>query len=83
MRRSFTGRTFKDAVRRAGLPETLNFHGLRHVATSLMVANNEHPRVIQHRLGHADPHVSMSVYAHVSRELDRTAAVRLNHLLEG
>lgn len=65
MRRSFTGRTFKDAVRRAGLPETLNFHGLRHVATSLMVANNEHPRVIQHRLGHADPHISMSVYAHV------------------
>jgi integrase len=80
MRRSFTGRTFKDAVRRAGLPETLSFHGLRHVATSLMVANNEHPRVIQHRLGHSDPHISMSVYAHVSAELDGAAADRLDDL---
>lgn len=81
LRRSFTGRTFKDAVRRAGLPETLNFHGLRHVATSLMVANNEHPRVIQHRLGHADPHISMSVYAHVAPGLDRAAADRLGRAL--
>ncbi len=81
MRRSFTGRTFKDAVRRAGLPDTLNFHGLRHVATSLMVANNEHPRVIQHRLGHADPGMSMRVYAHVPQDSDREAADRLGALL--
>lgn len=77
LRRSFLARTLKPAVARAGLPETITFHGLRHVATSLMVATGEHPRVIQARLGPADPHLSMGLYAHVPDELDRAAAVRL------
>ena len=55
LRRAFEQRTFKPAVASAGLPSTLTFHGLRHVAATIMVANNEHPRVIQHRLGHTDP----------------------------
>lgn len=52
LRRSFEARVFKPAVEAAGLPENLTFHGLRHVATTLMIANNEHPKIIQHRLGH-------------------------------
>jgi integrase len=57
---------------------TLTFHGLRHVATTLMIANNEHPKVIQHRLGHADPAMSLGVYGHVPDELDRAVAERLH-----
>ncbi|MGH9083208.1 MAG: tyrosine-type recombinase/integrase [Acidimicrobiales bacterium] len=52
LRRSFEARFFKPAVERAGLDPALTFHGLRHVATSLMVEMGEHPRVIQARLGH-------------------------------
>jgi len=80
LRRSFEGRTFKPAVAATGLPANLTFHGLRHVATSLLVANGEHPKVIQARLGHADPAVSIGVYAHVPEELDRAAASRLDAL---
>ena len=82
LRRSFEGRAFRPAALSAGLSESLTFHGLRHVATSLMVANNERPKVIQHRLGHADPAVSLGVYAHVADDVDRAAADRLNRLFE-
>ncbi len=71
---------FKPSVEGVGLPPTLTFHGLRHVATTLMIANNEHPKVIQHRLSHADPAMSLGVYGHVPDDLDQAAAVRLDGL---
>lgn len=80
LRRSFEARIFRPAVEAAGLPPALTFHGLRHVATTLMIANNEHPKVIQHRLGHADPAMSLGVYGHVRDDLDQAAARRLDLL---
>jgi integrase len=80
LRRSFEARVFKPSVAAVGLPENLTFHGLRHVATTLMIVNNEHPQVIQHRLGHADPAMSLGVYGHVPDDLDRAAAGRLDGL---
>ena len=80
LRRSFEARMFKPAVEAAGLPKNLTFHGLRHVATTLMIANNEHPKVIQHRLGHADPAMSLGVYGHVPDDLDHDVAGRLHRL---
>lgn len=67
-------------MRAVGIDDALTFHGLRHVATSLMVASGEHPRVIQARLGHADPALSMGLYAHVPDELDRRAAHHLHEM---
>ncbi len=80
LRRSFEARVFRPAVLAANLPPSLTFHGLRHVATTLMIANNEHPKVIQHRLGHADPAMSLGVYGHVTVDLDEAAAARLDDL---
>lgn len=59
--------------RRAGI----DFHGLRHVAASLMVASGEHPKVMQARLGHSSQELTMGLYAHVPDDADRAAAVRL------
>src|SRR5204863_5642691 len=53
LRRTLAARVFRPAVRAAGLDANLTFHGLRHVAASLLVEAGEHPRVIQQRLGHA------------------------------
>ncbi|HET9442057.1 MAG TPA: tyrosine-type recombinase/integrase, partial [Acidimicrobiales bacterium] len=80
LRRSFAARHFNPAVVRAGLPETVTFHGLRHVATTFMVTGNEHPRTVQHRLGHATADLSMELYAHVPDALDRAAADHLDGL---
>jgi integrase len=82
LRRSFEARMFRPAVLAATLPASLTFHGLRHVARTLMIANNVHPKVIQHRLGHADP-AMLGVYGHVPDDLDQAAAVRLDRLFGG
>jgi integrase len=59
LRRSFLARVLKPAATRVGLAvgvrAGLDFHGLRHIATSLMVASGEHPGVMQGRLGHSNP----------------------------
>ena len=78
LRRYFEERVFKPAVTKAGMAENLTFHGLRHVAASLMVEQGEHPRVIQARLGHATARLSMELYAHVPEAADRDVAVHLD-----
>lgn len=45
-----------------------------------MVGGGEHPRVIQHRLGHATTRLSLELYAHVSEAADRAAAAHLEAL---
>ncbi|MET0727084.1 MAG: site-specific integrase [Acidimicrobiales bacterium] len=51
LRRHLLARILKPAAERVGLPvgrrEGLDFHGLRHIATSLMVTTGEHPRIMQ------------------------------------
>lgn len=82
LRRSFEGRHFLPAAQRAGL-ENLTFHGLRHVAASFLVEDDEHPRVIQHRLGHATARLSMELYSHVPEPADRAAAENLEARFRG
>ena len=85
LRRHFLARILKPAAERAGIEigsrTGLDFHGLRHLATTMMVTNGEHPRVMQTRLGHATPTLTLGLYAHVPDELDRAAADRLDELL--
>ena len=76
---NFRTRVWAPAVATAGL-SGLTFHGLRHTATSFMVEGGEHPRVIQHRLGHATARLSLELYAHVSEAADRAAAAHLESL---
>lgn len=80
LRRHWLARDFKPAVKAAGLPDGLNFHGLRHVAATLLVDAKVHPRVIQGRHGHADPKMSMGLYAHKPDRADREAADSLDAL---
>jgi len=83
LRRYFAERVFNPAVKQAGLDEALTFHGLRHVAASLMVEQGEHPRVIQGRLGHATARLSMELYAHVPEAADRDVATHLDARWKG
>ena len=43
LRRTFAVRIFRPAVRRAGLPDSLTFQGLRHLAPRLTVGGNNRP----------------------------------------
>ncbi len=66
----FYVRHFKPAVARAGLPEGLRFHDLRHTCAALLVAQGAHPKAIMERLGHSSIQVTLDRYGHLFPSLD-------------
>lgn len=67
-------------LRRAGL-RRLTFHALRHTAATLMLGAGTHIRVVAERLGHADPAVTLRVYAHVTPTMQSEAAAAMDRIL--
>jgi integrase len=57
------------------------FHDLRHLSATEMVGQGMDPRTVAARLGHADPSVTLRVYAHALEERDRDAAEGLGRAL--
>ncbi|HKP51498.1 MAG TPA: site-specific integrase [Chloroflexia bacterium] len=72
---------FKRLIAEAGLP-MLRFHDLRHTSATLMLANGEHPKIVQERLGHSDVSMTLNRYSHVTMDMQKEAASRLDKLLE-
>ena len=73
---------FKKLIARTGLPD-IRFHDLRHTSATLMLANGEHPKIVQERLGHADVSMTLNRYSHVTMDMQRDAADRLDRLVGG
>jgi integrase len=63
-RRRFS-EVWRPAARRAGLPDTVTFHDLRHYYASLLCHHNESVKVVQARLGHKDAAETMNTYMHL------------------
>lgn len=59
------GRTPRLLCAGANLPESLRYHDLRHGAASLLLSQSVPVPVVSRYLGHADPSVTMRVYAHM------------------
>jgi integrase len=53
------------------------FHDLRHSHAALLIAQGEHPKVVQERLGHASIETTLDTYGHLFEGLDEAAADRL------
>lgn len=66
----------------AGVP-VIRFHDLRHTSATLMLANGEHPKIVQERLGHANVSMTLDRYSHVTMDMQRGAADRLDALIAG
>jgi integrase len=58
-----------------------HFHELRHFSATQLIADGHDVRTVAGRLGHADPSVTLRVYAHALPEQDRKAAITLGRLL--
>jgi len=58
----------------------LRFHDLRHSHAAVLIAQGEHVKVIADRLGHANPMVTMTTYAHLFDGIDVAAAERLDEV---
>jgi integrase len=77
LRRNFRRRTWLPAVR-ASVGEPMRFHDLRHTHAAMLIAQGEHPKVIQNRLGHSSIKVTLDTYGHLFEGLDEAAAERLD-----
>jgi integrase len=73
-------RVWQPAVVAAGVP-ALRFHDLRRTAATAMVAAGVDVRTAQAGLGHADPRVTLAIYAQVVSDPDRHAAHQLQAML--
>lgn len=77
-------RTFKTALKKAGLPP-MKFHNLRHSVLTILTENNEDPNVICNLARHADYNYLKSRYLHkTSRNIEaqRSASRTLEALVK-
>jgi integrase len=78
---NFYTRHWKPAIRAAGLPDTLTPHALRHGAASLLLNEGVAITVTSRYLGHANPAITMKVYAHVLDGTSHVAASAMDEAL--
>ncbi|HZB47612.1 MAG TPA: tyrosine-type recombinase/integrase [Mycobacteriales bacterium] len=64
-RTSFRSRVWKPAIRRAGLPERLRFHDLRHSYATWLVSDGLPPNIVQRIMGHEDVTTTLAIYTDV------------------
>jgi integrase len=72
---------FKPALERAGLPKTVRLYDLRHTCATLLLAANEHPKVVSERLGHASVTLTLDTYSHVLPTMQEAASEKLERIL--
>ena len=70
-------RTWLPAVRQS-VGEPCTFHSLRHSHAAILIAQGEHPKVIQERLGHTSIKTTLDTYGHLFDGMDEAAAERLD-----
>ncbi|MCP3911826.1 MAG: site-specific integrase [Actinomycetia bacterium] len=67
----------------AGLDKRWRLHDLRHWSATESIAAGQDVRTVAHRLGHADPAMTLRVYAHAVEAADETLAGILGEALDG
>ena len=72
---------WRPALRGAGLDEGLHYHDLRHGAISLLLQRGVPVPVVSQYAGHADPSITMKVYAHVLTGTSGMAAAAMDAAL--
>ena len=75
-------RVLHPLLRQAGLP-IIRFHHLRHTAATLALAQGRNIKEVSETLGHADVTVTLSLYAHVSPDMQEQLAEAMDAVLRG
>jgi len=73
--------TFRRVNREHQVLPPIRFHDLRHVHATLLLLDGEVVHVVAERLGHADPSMTLRVYAHVIRSQRTSSASRFARIM--
>jgi integrase len=76
------GKWFSKFLKKNGLPP-LPFHGLRHTAATLLIAEGIPLKNVSARLGHSNINTTANIYAHALKSVDKLAAEKIDSLLTG
>ena len=70
-------RSLARLLKKAGISR-VRFHDARHTFATLMLELGESPKTVQTMLGHTTIATTMDIYSHVSLDLEKRAAAKLN-----
>jgi integrase len=70
---------FPKFLKRHSLPH-LNFHGLRHLNATFLIAQGVNIKTVSSRLGHAEVKTTLDIYTAALRSADRDAADKLDSI---
>lgn len=72
---------FKRVMVKIGSPKT-TFHDLRHTYTVLALKSGDDIKTTQENLGHATPEFTLNVYAHVTHQMRKDSADRMEQVIQ-
>ncbi len=81
VRRSAFSDMWLSAAGPLGIPKGEGYHLLRHFYASVLIRSGESVRVVQDRLGHTSPMITLSTYAHLWPEDDDSTRAALDSVL--
>ncbi|ADK16294.1 site-specific integrase [Clostridium ljungdahlii] len=71
---------FGDFIKKVDIPH-IRFHDLRHTNATLMLLSGTAPKVASSRLGHSTIGITMDLYSHVLKDMNKEAADKLNDVI--
>ncbi|NLG84116.1 MAG: site-specific integrase [Firmicutes bacterium] len=71
----------RSLLKEAGV-EPRGVHALRHSFATRLLEAGEHPKVVQEILGHSQVSLTLDIYSHVSMDLKRRAAEKMDEILK-
>lgn len=75
-------RKFKRMLKRAGLPQNIRFHDLRHTCATIALEEGVEIKALSSMLGHSDVAFTMNTYVHATKKIKTTAADKLEAAFE-
>jgi integrase len=79
--RNLQSRHFKPILERARLSQSIRLYDLRHTCATLLLAANEHPKIVSERLGHSNITLTLDTYSHVLPSMQQAASQKLERIL--
>lgn len=61
----FMKRVWRPACRKAGIPDGIGPHALRHHYAGLLINHGESVKTVSERLGHTDAAMTLNIYTHL------------------